>query len=76
MVKVLKRALKFAFGPSIGVTIGGVIIPRIMFSNNEVYPPIFIHASVYFICGYIMSFLISLLFEWIRSKANENDEDS
>lgn len=67
---MLKRAVKFAIGPSAGITIGGVIIPRIMFSNlyNETYPPIFVQAGLYFVVGYIVSFLVSLLIEWIKLK--------
>ncbi|TGE37353.1 hypothetical protein E4K67_16065 [Desulfosporosinus fructosivorans] len=67
---MLKRALKFAIGPSIGITIGGIIIPRIMFSSlyNETYPSIPLHASLYFVVGYILSFLVFLLIEWVKSK--------
>lgn len=68
---MLKRALKFAIGPSVGITLGGVIIPRIMFPNlyNETYPPILLQAGIYFVVGYIVSFLVSLLIEWIKLKA-------
>jgi putative flippase GtrA len=68
---MLKRALKFAIGPSVGITLGGIIIPRIMFPNlyNETYPPILLQAGIYFVVGYIVSFLVSLLIEWIKLKA-------
>lgn len=68
---MLKRALKFAIGPSVGITLGGIIIPRIIFPNlyNETYPPILFQACFYFVVGYIVSFLVSLLIEWIKSKA-------
>jgi hypothetical protein len=68
---MLKRALKFAIGPSVGITLGGIIIPRIIFPNlyNETYPPILLQACFYFVVGYIVSFLVSLLIEWIKSKA-------
>lgn len=67
---MLKRALKFAVGPSIGITLGGIIIPRIMFSNlyNETYPPILVQASMYLIVGYIAAFLVYLFIEWVKSK--------
>lgn len=67
---MVKRALKFAIGPSIGITIGSIIIPRIMFSNlyNETYPPILVQACLYFVVGYIVCFLVSLFIEWIKSK--------
>ncbi len=73
---MLKRALKFAIGPSIGITIGGIIIPRIMFSNlyNKTYPPIIVHAGLYFIVGYIVSFLVSLLIEWVKLKFDSKHE--
>jgi hypothetical protein len=67
---MLKRALKFAIGPSVGITLGGIIIPRDMFPNlyNETYPPILLQAGLYFAVGYIASFLVSLPIEWIKSK--------
>jgi len=67
---MLNRALKFAMGPSIGITLGGIIIPRIMFSNlyNKTYPPILLHAGLYFAAAYAVSFLVFLLIEWIKSK--------
>ncbi|HHV17918.1 MAG TPA: hypothetical protein GXZ27_03575 [Thermoanaerobacterales bacterium] len=73
---MLKRALKFAIGPSVGITLGGVIIPRIMFPNlyNETYPPILLQASLYFAIGYIASFLVSLFIEWVNSKAESNQK--
>lgn len=73
---MLKRALKFAIGPSIGVTIGGIIIPRIIFSNlyNATYPPIIVHAGLYFISGYIVSFLVFLLIEWVKLKFDSKHE--
>ncbi len=68
---MLKRALKFAIGPSAGIALGGVIIPRIMFPHlyNETYPPILLHATLYFFGGYIVSSLVFLLIEWIKSRA-------
>ena len=68
---MLKRALKFAIGPRVGITLGGEIIPRIMFPNlyNETYPPILLQAGLYFAVGYIVSFLVSMFIEWIKSKA-------
>lgn len=59
-----------AIGPSAGITIGGVIIPRIMFSHlyNETYPPVFVQIGLYFVVGYIASFLVSLLIKWIKAK--------
>ena len=69
-IEMLRRALKFAIGPSIGITIAGLVIPWIAYSEryNETYPPILLHAGVYFIIGYIVSFLVCLLIEWGKSK--------
>lgn len=74
VIKMLKRAFKFAIGPSLGITLGGIIITRIMFSNlyNETYPPILVQAGLYFVVGYIICFLVSLFIEWIKSKLESN----
>jgi hypothetical protein len=68
---MLKKALKFAIGPSVGVTIGLIIIPRIMFSNLYNETNIFVQASLCFIVGYIVSFLVFLLIEWIKLKVKK-----
>lgn len=67
---MIKKALKSAVGISIGIVIGGVIIPR-LFTNknlyNDTYPSILVHSIMYFVVSYIACFLMSLLFEWIQS---------
>ena len=68
---MIKKALKSAVGISIGITIGGVIIPRLfMFKNlyNETYPPVFVHSMIYFVGSYMVCFLFFILLEWIKSK--------
>ncbi|MDK2808857.1 MAG: hypothetical protein PWP24_1594 [Clostridiales bacterium] len=67
---MLKKSLKSAVGVSIGITLGGCIIPRILFSDlyNNTFPPIWEHALTYLIQGYLVSFLVSLLINWIESK--------
>jgi len=74
VIKTLSRALKFAIGPSLGLTIGGIIIPRIMFANryNQTYPPMLVHAGLYFVTGYIVSCVIFLFIEWVKSKMERN----
>ncbi len=71
VIKMLKRALKFAIGPSLGITLGSVIIPRIIFPHlyNKTYPPILLQAGLNFVVIYIASSLVSLLIEWIKSRA-------
>lgn len=67
---MIKRALKLAIGPSLGITLGGIIIPRMMYPSryNETYPPILLHVILYLFVGYMVSFLVCLLIEWIKSK--------
>ncbi len=68
---MVKQSLKAAIGVSAGITIGGVIIPRIfLFPNlyNETFPPVLVHSLMYFAGSYIVSFLVFLLIEWLKSK--------
>ncbi|SHK08802.1 hypothetical protein [Desulforamulus aeronauticus] len=68
---MVKRSLKAAIGVSAGITIGGIIIPRIfLFPElyNKTFPSIVVHSIMYFIGSYIVSFLSFLLIEWMKSK--------
>jgi len=67
---MIKKSLKSAIGVSLGVTIGGCVLPRIFFSNlyNNTWPPIWQQAILYFIAGYAVSFLVYLIINWIKSK--------
>jgi hypothetical protein len=67
---MIKKSLKSAIGVSIGVTIGGCVLPRIFFSNlhNDTWPPIWQQAVLYFVIGYVASFLVYLVINWIKSK--------
>lgn len=68
---MIKRSLKAAIGVSIGIVIGGVIIPRLFlfpYLYNETFPSIFMHSIIYFGGSYIVSFLIFLFIEWIKLK--------
>lgn len=72
---MVKRSLKTAIGVSIGITIGGVIIPKLfLFPDlyNETFTSIFAHSIIYFGSSYSVSFLIFLFIEWIRSKLKSN----
>ncbi len=67
---MVKRALKSAIGVSLGVAIGGTVLPRLLrpwFYNNT-YPPLWIHALLNFSFAYAACFLIYLFAEWIKSK--------
>ena len=66
---MIKRAFIFAIGPSIGLVVGNVFF-RIRFPElyNETWPSILSQALLYLVTGYIVSFLIALLIEWIKTK--------
>lgn len=68
---MIKKALKSSVVISIGITIGGVIIPRVFtFKNlyNDTYPSILVHSMKYFVGSYMVCFLFFILLEWIKSK--------
>jgi len=67
--KMLKRALKFAIGPGIGIAVGGTLF-RITNQHlyNETWPPILIQAILYLLVGYVECFVVIMLIEWIKSK--------
>ena len=67
---MVKRALIWALGIAFGTALGGVVIPRLIFSNlySEAHPPIIIHALLYFVVGYIFAFLVILLTQSMKNK--------
>lgn len=71
---MIKRALKSAIGPSVGIMIGGTIIPRTVFSHlyNDTYPPLLVHAGLSLILGYAVCFLVCLFIEWIKPSCQSN----
>ena len=70
---MIKQSLKFAIWPSLGVMVGGVIIPRFTRPQlyNETYPTIFIQVAIYLGVGYIVCFLTYLFCEWIKVKVRK-----
>lgn len=72
---MVKEALKSAFGPSLGVTLGGQIIPRIIYSEryNETYPTLFKNVAFVFIILYSVCFLVSLLTLWLKEKCKDKE---
>ena len=66
---MIKRALIVAIGPSIGLVVGNIFF-RIRFPElyNETWPSVLSQALLYLITGYIVSFLIVLLIEWVKAK--------
>lgn len=69
---MFKKSMKRAIGPSIGVMIG-LTISRVLFANlyNETSPSIFVHAILGLVTGYIGSFGVCLLIEYIKTKCND-----
>ena len=74
---LLKRASKYAVGPSIGVMIGVTISRTIMFPNlyNETFPSVFLYAITSFAAAYIGAFLISLFIGWLKLKTGKQGSD-
>ncbi len=64
------QALKQAVWISLGVTIGGVLLPRLLSSQlyNDSYPPLALHMLLYFVAGYAVCFLTTWLILFVRSK--------
>ena len=68
-INVVKRALKNAFIFSLGMILGSQILRYIRpeLYNNESQPTLVV-LVIMFIMFYILSFLVILLYQWIRSK--------
>ena len=66
---MIRRASKFAIGPSIGIVIGHLIF-RMANPNlyDHTWPSIPLQAVLYLIVSYISSFFIILIIEWITAK--------
>jgi hypothetical protein len=69
---MLKRALKTAIGPSVGIAIGGIAF-RLSYPKlyNETWPNIFVQAVFALAVSYVACFLVNLLIEAVRAKASE-----
>lgn len=67
---MIKQAFKRALWVSLGVTIGGVLLPRILFPQryNATYPPLALHALMYFALGYVVCFLTLWFLSFLKSK--------
>ncbi|MDF2596541.1 MAG: hypothetical protein K0R69_2882 [Clostridia bacterium] len=67
---MVKKSLKSAVGTSIGVTLGGCILPRLFFRNlyNNTFPPIWKQVIFYLIVGYMTSFLVFFIINWVKAK--------
>ncbi|WP_296971353.1 MULTISPECIES: hypothetical protein [Tepidanaerobacter] len=69
--KNVKTSIEICYRTKLRNNFGSVIIPRIIFPHlyNETYPPILLQAGLNFVVIYIVSSLVSLLIEWIKSRA-------
>ncbi|WP_069997668.1 hypothetical protein [Cellulosilyticum sp. I15G10I2] len=67
---MIEKSLKSAVGTSIGVALGGCILPRFFFRNlyNNTFPPIWKQAILYLIVGYMTSFLVFFIINWVKAK--------
>jgi hypothetical protein len=66
---MIRKALRFAIGPSIGVVAGSFVF---RLTNRSLYgeswPPMLAQVALYLILSYAACFLVILLIEWIKSK--------
>lgn len=62
-----KKAVKLAFWIAVGTAIGGVLLPRLLFSENfnSTYPPLLLHLLMYAGVGFAASFLVQMLIDGI-----------
>ena len=67
---MIKKSLKSAVGTSIGVALGGCILPRLFFPNlyNSTFPLIWKQAILYLIVGYVASFVVLFIINWVQAK--------
>jgi len=66
---MVKRALRFAIGPSAGVVIGSLLF-RV--TNPHLYdvtwPSVAAQTGLYLVVGYVACFVVALLIEWVKAK--------
>jgi len=77
MKKMIKKSFRSALGVGIGVTLGGVIIPKVfiypkLYNNNlENLPNFVIECILCFVAAFISSFLVFLICDEFN-KSNNN----
>ena len=66
---MIKKALRFAIGPSVVIVIGSVIFrmtnPALY---NETWPSIPIQIILYLVVSYIAGVFVGLIIEWVKLK--------
>lgn len=67
---MVKKVFKQALWMSLGVTIGGVLLPRLLngWRYNDSYPPLALHILVCFFAGCIVCFLTAWLMLFLKSR--------
>ena len=75
MKERIKRALIIAIGSSVGLVVGNIFF-RIRFPQlyNETWPSILSQALLYLVTGYLVSFLVVLLIEWVKDKIKGSEK--
>ncbi len=66
---MLSKALHQAFGVSVGVTIGGVLLPRLLNAEGYdlSYPPLMLHLPMYFAASFVVCFITAWLILFLKS---------
>ncbi len=66
---MLSKALNQAFSVSVGLTIGGVLLPRLLgeWGYNISYPPLALHLPMYFAASYIVCFITAWPILFLKS---------
>lgn len=67
---MIKKSLTMAVGISIGLALGGCILPRLFSPNmyNSTWPAVWKQAVLYMAVGFIVSFVVSLAINWCTKK--------
>ncbi len=78
MKRRLKSHLESALGVGLGITLGGVIIPRIFFTPPAftTYPPLLYHMVLYFVTTYMGSLLFFCLLDWLNAQQQKRRQSS
>lgn len=74
--KKIKNAAIFALWPSIGVVVGGIVIPKLFLSESFQRPFSFFSwmTGVYFLMGYVGAFVVALLIELLKEDKEKDKQ--
>ena len=73
---MIKKAAKQAIGVSIGCTLGGAVLPRLLMPQNynDTWPTLWWHAVTVFVVCYGASLAVFLLIGWLGAKWNRKKD--